>query len=174
MSAHNRKAAGSMYHGQLAREVCDFLTSTLASHKKSHILTLTDLYALINRARGTELISPNDLLEATNLFEHLQLGFRTKRYASGVIVVQPVGLTQEGVEEKLRALAQTHMHDGITVSSVSQELLVSVPVALELLAAADESGAICRDEDPVAGVRFYRNLFHDHEMAQKSSNIPVV
>lgn len=168
-----KKAAGSMYHRQLAREICDFLTNTLPSHKKSHILTLTDLYALINRARGTELISPNDLLEAANLFDDLELGFRTKQYASGVIVVQPVGLTQEGVEEKLRALAATHRHDGVTVSTAAQELLVSVPVALEMLTAADASGAICRDEDPVAGLRFYSNLFLDHQLSSLPREVAV-
>jgi ESCRT-II complex subunit VPS36 len=151
-----------MYHRQLAREVCDFLTNTLPSHKRSHILTLTDLYALVNRARGTELISPNDLLEAANLFDDLDLGFRTQQYASGVIVVQPVGLTQEGVEAKLCTLTSKHLQDGVTVSIVAQELLVSVPVALELLTAADASGAICRDQDPVAGLRFYSNLFLEH------------
>ena len=37
-------------------------------------VSLTDLYCLYNRARGTELVSPDDLLEAVKLMESLRLG----------------------------------------------------------------------------------------------------
>lgn len=37
-------------------------------------MTLTEAYCLYNRARGTDLISPDDLLDACKLFSSLSLG----------------------------------------------------------------------------------------------------
>lgn len=34
-------------------------------------MTLPDVYCRFNRARGTELISPDDLLQAANLFSKI-------------------------------------------------------------------------------------------------------
>jgi ESCRT-II complex subunit VPS36 len=38
------------------------------------VVSLTDLYCLYNRARGTELVSPDDLLQAVRLMDSLHLG----------------------------------------------------------------------------------------------------
>jgi hypothetical protein len=38
------------------------------------MMALTDVYCLFNRARGTELVSPHDLLHACELFEDEKLG----------------------------------------------------------------------------------------------------
>ena len=39
---------------------------------------MTDCYCLYNRARGTDLISPDDLLEACKLFSTLKLGMHVR------------------------------------------------------------------------------------------------
>ena len=41
-------------------------------------MTLTDAYCMYNRARGTDLISPDDLLEAGKLFGTLRLGMHVR------------------------------------------------------------------------------------------------
>ena len=48
------------------------------------MMTLTDVYCLYNRARGTELISPDDLLEACELFSKLRLGLHIREFPSYV------------------------------------------------------------------------------------------
>lgn len=52
------------------------------------MLALTDVYCLYNRARVTELISPEDLLEAAKLLAPLGMGMRLRAFASGLQVVQ--------------------------------------------------------------------------------------
>jgi ESCRT-II complex subunit VPS36 len=52
------------------------------------MLALTDVYCLYNRARVTELVSPEDLLEAAKLLAPLGVGMRLRSFASGLQVVQ--------------------------------------------------------------------------------------
>jgi hypothetical protein len=40
------------------------------------------------RARGTELISPDDLMDSCKLLEGLHLGMRLRPFKSGVLVIQ--------------------------------------------------------------------------------------
>lgn len=64
-------------------------------------MPLPDTYCLFNRARGTELISPDDLLTAAKLFSAVnpKLSFRT--FASGVLVVQSSSHNEEQVNMHL-------------------------------------------------------------------------
>lgn len=50
-----------------------------ASHAKHVVLT---------RARGTELISPEDLIDSTKLLAAQGLGMRCRTFKSGVVVVE--------------------------------------------------------------------------------------
>ena len=51
-------------------------------------MTLADVYCLFNRARGTELISPDDLLQAVSLFGSTGAPMHLRTFSSGVLVVQ--------------------------------------------------------------------------------------
>jgi ESCRT-II complex subunit VPS36 len=61
-----RASAGARYHQELARQLADFLAGPLA--KAGGVMMLPDVYCLFNRARGTELVSPDDLLQACDAF----------------------------------------------------------------------------------------------------------
>jgi ESCRT-II complex subunit VPS36 len=49
---------GALYHEELAKQLADSLQKHLA---KNGMIALTDAYCLYNRARGTDLISPEDM-----------------------------------------------------------------------------------------------------------------
>ncbi|CAF3826829.1 unnamed protein product [Rotaria magnacalcarata] len=53
-----KESAGSQYHVSLAREVASLLEKSLKD--TNDIMTLSDVFCRINRARGYELISPED------------------------------------------------------------------------------------------------------------------
>jgi ESCRT-II complex subunit VPS36 len=53
------------------------------------ILPLPDVFCLFNRARGSELISPEDLLKACQLWAKLRIPLTFRRFDSGVTVVGP-------------------------------------------------------------------------------------
>ncbi|CAI5471595.1 unnamed protein product [Closterium sp. Yama58-4] len=61
-----RETAGALYHRQLSRELADFIGPVL--EKTGGTMLLVDVYCIFNRARGTELISPDDLLKACSLW----------------------------------------------------------------------------------------------------------
>lgn len=52
------------------------------------MLALPDVFCIHSRMRGTQLVSPQDLLEACELLERLELGMRLHRFESGVIVLR--------------------------------------------------------------------------------------
>ncbi len=52
---------GARYHIELSRQLADFLATPLS--RCGGLLSLPDVYCLFNRARGTELVSPDDLLQ---------------------------------------------------------------------------------------------------------------
>jgi len=81
-----KENAGSEYHNQLSRQLADWLPQIL--DKNGGMIALTDLYCFFNRARGTSLISPEDLHRACLLFEKLNLPVKLRRFDSGVLVVQ--------------------------------------------------------------------------------------
>jgi ESCRT-II complex subunit VPS36 len=81
-----RDLAGKNYYVELAREVEKFTFNVL--DKFGGVLALVDLYCLYNRARGTDLISPEDLMIACQKLSDLQDGKVTLRtFQSGVKVV---------------------------------------------------------------------------------------
>jgi hypothetical protein len=61
-----KASAGARYHQELSRQLADFLAGPLA--RAGGVLMLPDVYCLFNRARGSELVSPDDLLQACEAF----------------------------------------------------------------------------------------------------------
>lgn len=142
------------YHQQLAREVSGFLQRVLP--KENGILTLADLYCRFNRARGLELVSPDDLVNACSLFETLSLPVRLKRFDTGVLCV--VGSSHSETEVVRRVGELVEQQECLSAQELSRHLSVSVLLAQEHLLLAERAGALCRD-DSVDGLKFYVNLF---------------
>ena len=84
-------------------QLVDFLTPRI--NKAGGMMPLPDVYCLFNRARGTELMSPDDLLTAVKLLPSIgaQLAFR--QFASGVLIVQSPAHSDEQVEAMQRQCA---------------------------------------------------------------------
>lgn len=61
VTCHHATCPGARYHIELSRQLADFLATPLS--RCGGLLSLPDVYCLFNRARGTELVSPDDLLQ---------------------------------------------------------------------------------------------------------------
>ena len=82
-----RDLSGKNYFVELAREVEKFANSIL--DKVGGVLALVDLYCMYNRARGTDLISPEDLLIACEkLTSNPESKVFLRTFSSGVKVIQ--------------------------------------------------------------------------------------
>lgn len=166
----------SLYISELSRNLAEYLTddATGVLRKSGGILTLVDLWAKFNRARGgVELVSPTDFEKAARLWEKLKLPVRLREFKSGVLVVQGSDRTDEKtIKSLLSWLGDFHFFPpdaevlwdwqefgrGITVQDAADRFGWSIGVAEEELLMAVEREALCREENP-AGCRYWENRF---------------
>ncbi|XP_035289724.1 vacuolar protein-sorting-associated protein 36 isoform X1 [Anguilla anguilla] len=146
--------SGTHYHMQLAKQLGDILLAPL--EERGGMMALTEVYCLVNRARGMELLSPEDLVNACKMLEPLKLPLRLRIFDSGVMVVQ----LQSHSEEEMIASALDNVSEkgSLTSEEFAKLLGLSVLLAKERLLLAEKMGHLCRD-DSVEGLRFYPNLF---------------
>lgn len=164
MFSTNSSAGDRAWIDELSRQIAEFLAddSRGVLKKEGGVITLVDLWALYNRVRGIDLISPKDLQKATTRFEALRLPVRTRTFKSGLVVVQDVGRRDE---ETVRKIVEWIAADGgggwgrgVTAGEAAERFGWSLGVASEELEMAEERGALCR-EVGIEGVRYWRNWF---------------
>ncbi|XP_072333184.1 vacuolar protein-sorting-associated protein 36 [Scyliorhinus torazame] len=146
--------SGTHYHMQLAKQLSGILQAPV--EEQGGMMALTEVYCLTNRARGMELLSPEDLVNACKMFEALNLPMRLRIFDSGVMVVQ---LQSHNEDEMIASAVETVSERGFISSEEYAKLVgISVLLAKERLLLAEKVGHLCRD-DSVESLRFYPNLF---------------
>uniref|UniRef100_A0A0B8RSU4 Vacuolar protein-sorting-associated protein 36 n=1 Tax=Philothamnus irregularis TaxID=1899461 RepID=A0A0B8RSU4_9SAUR len=146
--------SGTHYHMQLAKQLAGILQAPL--EERGGIMSLTEVYCLVNRARGLELLSPEDLVNACKMLESLKLPLRLRIFDSGVMVIE---LLSHNEEEMVASALETVSEKGsLTAEEFAKLVGMSVLLAKERLLLAEKMGQLCRD-DSVEGLRFYPNLF---------------
>lgn len=164
----------SLYLSELARNLAEFLTddSRGVLKRAGGIITLVDLWAMFNRARGgVELVSPMDFEKAARLWESLKLPVRLRTFRSGVMVVQGRDRTDGATIKTLLSYLQD-LHEfpperevawdwrefgrGVTAQEAAERFGWSLGVAEEELLMAEEQGALCREEG-LEGLKFWIN-----------------
>nr|XP_032835620.1 vacuolar protein-sorting-associated protein 36 isoform X3 [Petromyzon marinus] len=146
--------AGCHFHAELARQLAELLEPRL--RECGGLMELTDVYCRVNRARGMELLSPEDLLNAARLFEPLKLPIRLRPFASGVMVVQLTSLDEDAAIAEAACVVEEK--GSLTSEEFSKLIGISVLLARERLLLGEENGRLCRD-DSEEGLRFYPNRF---------------
>ncbi|RDW69468.1 hypothetical protein BP6252_08488 [Coleophoma cylindrospora] len=179
----------SLYLSELARNLAEFLTDDARGvlRKAGGIISLVDLWAVFNRARGgVELVSPSDFEKAARLWEKLKLPVRLRQFKSGVLVVQGSDRTDEKTIKTLLAwLKDLHVFPpdeelawdwqvfgrGVTAQDTAERFGWSLGVAEEELEMAEEKGALCREES-IEGLKYWENWIVQDEPT--SSELPIV
>ncbi|KAK1755585.1 vacuolar protein-sorting-associated protein 36 [Echria macrotheca] len=170
----------SLYLSELARNVAEFLTDDRRGVLKraGGIMSLVDLWAVFNRARGgVELVSPTDFEKAARLWEKLSLPVRLRTFKSGAMVVQSKDRTDETtIKALLEWLKDLHEFPpenevawdwrefgrGVTARDVAERFGWSIGVAEEELEMAEERGVLCREEG-IEGLKFWENFIDTGE-----------
>lgn len=168
------ESSESLYLSELSRNLAEFLTDDARGllKKAGGIITLVDLWAMFNRARGgVELVSPMDFEKAVRLWEQLKLPLRLRTFRSGVMVVQGHDRTDEVTIKTLLSWLEDlhefppevdvswdwHMFGrGVTAQEAAERFGWSNGVAEEELLMAEEHGALCREEG-LEGLKFWKN-----------------
>ena len=120
-------------------------------------MTLTDAFCRVNRARGLELLSPEDLLNACRALPNVGLPMELHTFPnSGVVVLR----SKSGATSDLMRLTVNDLdaNGSLTAEELSRSAGISVVLAKERLLSAEQAGKACRD-DTVEGLRFYPNRF---------------
>ncbi|KAF7988292.1 hypothetical protein HCN44_009937 [Aphidius gifuensis] len=145
------------YFRQLAMQLSQILEEPIK--EVGGMMTLTDVYCRVNRARGLELLSPEDLLNASRLLAPLGLPIVLRVFDSGVMVLQAKSHDDNAVIEGITELAK---RGSITAEELAQSEGISVILARERLIVTEKNGRACRD-DAIEALRFYPNLFLDQK-----------
>jgi ESCRT-II complex subunit VPS36 len=164
----------TLYISELSRNLAEFLTDDARGvlRKAGGIISLVDLWAIFNRARGgVELVSPLDFEKAARLWEKLKLPVRLRQFKSGVLLVQGSDRTDEKtIKALLSWLSDLHVFPpdrelawdwqlfgrGVTAQDAAERFGWSIGVAEEELEMAEEKGALCREEG-IEGLKFWEN-----------------
>ena len=151
--------AGRAYTDQVARELVDFLHPKFSPQHPC--ITLTDVYCLFNRARGSHLLSPADLRQAAVRCSELKLGLSLHTFPSGLVVLQDDNhANPERMAERLQDLLQQTNESSLTAVDVSRQWRISAVLALEQLQAVERMCYLVRDET-LETLRFYPNRFNE-------------
>ena len=174
MLSSSKASSNNLYLTELCRSIAEFLTDDRRAILKSAggVMSLVDLWAVFNRARGgVELVSPSDFEAASQLFDKLTLPVRLRRFRSGLLVVQERSQTDAKTVQTLIDWLQTLKEyppdmevswdwrlwgRGVTAQETAERFGWSIGVASEELEMAEERGALCR-ENGIEGVKFWQN-----------------
>lgn len=74
----SKDTSGKQFHQELARELERFLGNVIDKH--GGVVGLVELYCMYNRARGTDLVSPEDIAIAAQAMDRVSSKFMLKIY----------------------------------------------------------------------------------------------
>ena len=182
----------SLYLTELSRNLAEYLNDDAKGvlKREGGIMTLVDLWAVFNRARGgVELISPSDFEKAARLWEKLKLPVRVRQLKNGLLIVQQADRTDDNtIAQLLNWLQMLHtpvthpqiteatdlepFGSGVTAQDTAQHFGWSLGVASEELEMAEEKGALCRESGAV-GTRYWENWLVDYRDDDAEDDIVV-
>jgi len=152
-----KESSGSDFHQALARELSAMCVQLMK--RKGPMITLPDLYCIYNRARRSDLVSPEDLMTACQLLEKLNLPVRLFKFDSGVLVVKSVEMDDAVVSKQIAKLITEN--GPLTALDISRLRNVPLTLAREEIATAEKNQVLCRDET-FEGIVYYVNFFNDY------------
>ena len=65
------------------------------------MMTLTDAFVRVNRARGLELVSPDDVLSAAQSLKDTHIPMRLHQFQSGVFVLMTSNYSDEEIRQDM-------------------------------------------------------------------------
>ncbi|KAH7826830.1 Vacuolar protein sorting 36B (Vps36B) [Monocercomonoides exilis] len=137
-------------------QVTEFITPIL--EREGGMMLLVDAYAKYNRARGIDLIPPEDLLKACQQFESLNLGLRLSKIKTGVFVIHLTTHSEEAICERIVNL--TRERRGCSVLQIADALHLTSILTQEYILIGEARLLLCRDESE-DDIIFYPNFFNN-------------
>lgn len=141
----------SEYFQKLAQQITEMMLDPIT--ESGGIMSLADVFCRVNRARGLELLSPEDLMNACRLMSG---PIKLRVFPSGSAVLQLESHDDETVaKETMEVVEQL---ESISAEELAKQAGISILLSMERLLTTERAGYVCRDES-IEGLRFYPNLF---------------
>lgn len=150
----------NVYFTTLCKEIIKIIQVSL--EEVGGTMALAEVYCRVNRARGLDLLSPEDLMHACYMMNRdTSLPVKLKKFDSGVLALQS-SLCDESIILK-KTVDELQKNGSLSAQELSTSIGVSVVLAKEYLLSTEKNGKSCRDES-IEGLRFYLNKFLDENI----------
>jgi ESCRT-II complex subunit VPS36 len=83
-----QKTSGDKFFLDLSRELSLFLQKFIDKKPYQGLIDLVEVYCIFNKARTLNLVSPTDLLMASNQFDKVGSPLTVKKFGNGVTIIQ--------------------------------------------------------------------------------------
>ena len=127
----------------------------------SDVIPLTDLYCIFNRARGTSLVSPEDLYQACKRLGPLKLRCRLIELNDGVLAVASNEYNETHIARQVAHILQTV--GPLSAAQLSSHQHIGLPLATHYLLRAEAMELACRDHS-TEGLIFWSNIFTNSQV----------
>lgn len=148
-------ASQNQYYRELGKQVAAIVAPALDKGQ----ISLTDVYCMVNRARGLELISTEDLLNACQNLD--AYGLKLCTLEDGLMVLQKADFdtcdAAKKITETVIEICDT-TNCGVSAHSLAATIGLSTALSRQRLLSAENYGFLCRDES-LQGLLFYPNKF---------------
>eukprot|EP00927_Polykrikos_kofoidii_P063016 TRINITY_DN57820_c0_g1_i1.p1 TRINITY_DN57820_c0_g1~~TRINITY_DN57820_c0_g1_i1.p1 ORF type:complete len:393 (-),score=82.23 TRINITY_DN57820_c0_g1_i1:109-1287(-) len=160
-------ASGSGSRAGIEADVVRVCTAALETKKGRSVagglgamLLAHDAFCLINRARGTAMVSPEEVMDALRRCskDGGKLRLRSLGKTGAIAVSLACGDNGSGDDQKLERMTEA---SPLTAFSLAAESGLTAAEAGYLLSDAEERGILVRDDAP-EGVFYYRNFFNEY------------
>lgn len=141
----------SEYFQKLAQQITEMMLDPVT--ESGGIMALADVFCRVNRARGLELLSPEDLINACRLMSG---PIKLRIFPSGSAVLQLESHDDETVAQETKEIVE--QVESISAEDLAKQAGISILLSMERLLTTERAGYVCRDES-IEGLRFYPNLF---------------
>ncbi|CAJ1338562.1 unnamed protein product [Effrenium voratum] len=150
--------SGGKTKDDIVADVTKVCTAALEKKGRGAMLLMHDVFCLVNRARGTALVSPEEVISALRKCSKPGGPLRTRKLGSvGAIAVALARTSDAEMDAPLLNMLE---EAPLSAFRVSTELKITVAEARYLLQDAEQRAVIVRDDAPEC-VYFYRNFFND-------------
>ena len=153
--AHGLSAASRTYLQDLSEQLAQ-ISQKLLKLRRCSLISIADVYCFYNRMRGNALCSPNEMVQAMQLWRPELVGVALVPLGR-VLVVQRA---EEGSSDALYAKLCSFFEScpSITAPTWSKSINLPLMLAREQLCQAESQGLVVRDSSP-AGISYYPNRF---------------
>lgn len=159
LASKSSYSSRNRYYEDLARQIASIVRPVMDRSRQDQ-LTLSGAYCCFNRARGMDLVSPDDIKNACERMQNIpELQLRLVQYKSGLLVIQSQTCDSEEILGKTTSMVE--QAGCLTPLQLASRLSISVQLARQRLCQAELEGKLCRDES-IEGLKFYPNKFLIH------------